>query len=63
MRESEKRLSVVWVGGRHGSLTRCYRITKLGGVAPSIVSRIEHHSTEQIGVGIQGSALSHGLAA
>lgn len=59
----EGKASVVWVGGRHGSLARCYRITKLGGVAPSIVSRIGHHSTEQMGVGIQGSALSHGLAA
>lgn len=61
--EGIRKASVVWVGGRHGSLARCYRITKLGAVAPSIVSRIGHHSAERMGVGVQGSALSYGLAA
>lgn len=61
--EGIRKASVVWVGGRHGSLARCYRITKLGGVAPSIVFRIGRHSAERMGVGVQGSALSHGLAA
>ena len=61
--EGIRKTSVVWMGRRHGSLARCYRITKLGGIAPSIVSRIGRQSAERMGVGVQGSAPSHGLAA
>lgn len=62
--ERIRKVSVVWVGGRHRSSARCHRMTKLGGVASSLFpEQCVLALSEQIReAGAEGSAPGQGPA-